>query len=496
VYIALNLNQIIEPEQKMTQRLLTAALTALTAFMLFSCGPASTALNEDAVKGGLYLPENFTEASGGADYGSEWWKVFGSEELNSLMNKMFEQNYRLAQSYEGLRAMKTFIGISSADRMPSVSANANAGETYSTNSKGERKWNDSYGISLSASYEADVWGRASAGAESDRQALVSGIYDLQSLYMTLSAELAERYFIYKSLANIYRLQQEKLDLRMEQISALERMYTYGVGNLDAVYAAQQSAAGLIADITASRRSMAAAKSQIALLTGESDSTKVEISERYDLNIPPLPAVIPSAVAEKRPDIKAAFADIRQADSDLAEAAANRYPSLSFSASAGYSSDELARIVSPENFIANLAANLVMPLFDAGRRKLQQEQKKYLLEQKVYAYYQTVLEALFEVSYALNENMSKETAHKAALQKLDIEEKRLKVSQMKYRLGVKDYSEVLENKISLLTVWTAQINAKRDLISARIELARASGGDFAADMVGSRLEKTAAVQGEK
>jgi len=454
--------------------------------MAFGCASNGKAITKDGINDGLKLPASFGQAGTADQYGENWWEIFESVELNALVDKLFQNNYQLAKSYDGLKALRTTLGISEADKIPSVTAGASASETYSTNSKGKRAWRDSYSLSLTASYEADIWGRVKAGTESDRLALISNSYDLESLYMTLTAELADRYFLYKSLASILKIQKEQYELRLKQISALEMMYSSGVGLLDTIYVKQTAMANLMESMTETKQSMESARLQIAKLIGEPDVSKVVISDKYNFKLPQLPYVIPSDVANKRPDIKAAFASVQKVDRDVAQAMANRYPKLSFSASTSFSGDELTRLISIDNFIANLVANIVAPVFDAGKLKLQVEKQKHLLSQQVNDYYLTVITALTEMSNSLNDNVQNEQALDLSTEKVRIEEKRLKIAEMKYEMGIKNYSDVIDNKISLLAGWISEVTARRSLISSRVELARASGGSWAGKIVDQRL----------
>jgi len=463
---------------------------------VFGCASSGEKLSKTKIDDGLKLPAAFGVEGSGDLYSGKWWEVFHSTELNNLMDKMLANNFSLAKSYEGLKALQATLGITEADKLPTLNAGAGASEKYSTDTKGKRAWRENYDISLTASYEADIWGRISAGVESDKLEILSGRYDLESLYMTLTAELADRFFLYKSLATVLKIQKEQLDLRQKQISALEMMYSSGVGALDSVYVKQTAIAVLMESITETQKSMSDAKLQIAKLMGEPDVAKVELTDKYDFKIPVLPSVIPSDIARQRPDIQSSYATVMKIDRDKAQAMANRYPKLSFSASAGYSGDELSSLITPENFVASLVGNLVLPLFDAGRLKLQVTKQEHLLAQQIYNHYETVLTALNEVSASLTDNVQNERALRLSIEKVHIEEKRLKIAEMKYEMGIQSYSEVIENKISLLSGWITEVKSRRLLISSRVELARAAGGTWAGDIVEDRLAEASMLKGNK
>lgn len=469
----------------MAYRFFPAAVIS-AVFLIVSACAGSGSVGKERLNAELNIPDAYEISADGGVYSSRWWEIFGSSELNALMDRMQSENYQIAGSYEEIKALYSALGITSADRLPSVDAEVQASEAYSTDSSGERRWRDSYELSLTASYEADIWGRIKAGTQSDIYQILSGRHTLDALYTSLSAELADRYFLYKSLANIQKLQKEQLELRQKQISAQEMMYSSGVGALDTVYVKQTAMADLLESITETRQNMKDARIQIALILGESDSASFEITDEYDFDIPFLPEVIPADVAESRPDIRAAYASVLRIDRDKAQAMADRYPKLSFSASAGYSSDAVSSLVSPDSFVASLVGNLVMPVFDAKTKKLQVERQEHLLAAEIYNYYETVITALHEVGSALEDNLQKERALYLSEEKVRIEEKRLKIAEAKYEMGIGDYSDVIDNKISLLSGWIDDMNARRLLISARIELARASGGGYAQNMIEGRL----------
>jgi len=105
----------------------------------------------------------------------------------------------------------------------------------------------------------------------------------------------------------------------------------------------------------------------------------------------------------------------------------------------------------------------------------------------------VLTALNEVSSALADNIQNEQELALSREKLRIEEKRVQIAEMKYEMGIKDYSAVLDNKVSLIAGMITKINSERLLMSSRVELARAAGGSWAKEIVDERLAESTASQ---
>jgi NodT family efflux transporter outer membrane factor (OMF) lipoprotein len=354
-----------------------------------------------------------------------------------------------------------------------------------TDTRGDRGWNEGYELSLTASYEADIWGRVKSRTEAGRYEIQAGKYDLETLYISLSAEMAERYYLYQYLIKQREYLKGQLKLKTDQLEARERMYEYGIGSVETVYNSRKAISDIQDSINENEKNIKDAKLEIAKLLGHSSSSGINLKSS-PLTVPELPKAIPSDVVKNRPDIQSAFSTVMKIDRNAAEAVANRYPKLSLSASAAYNGDEIRNLITPDNFVANILANLVMPVFDANSRKLEAERQKTLLAQQIYRYQDTVIGALKEVESALLENIQKEKALINSNEKKEIDKKLLAVSKMRYELGVKKYENVIDSQVDKISGEIAFIKARRDLISSRIGLIRAIGGSWASDNITERL----------
>ena len=192
--------------------------------------------------------------------------------------------------------------------------------------------------------------------------------------------------------------------------------------------------------------------------------------------PPLPATgLPSAVLGLRPDVRGAQARILAADHRVGVAVAQRYPAIRLSASVGLQAFDLEQLL--DDWVWSIAANLVVPLFDAGRRAAEVDIAKAEVEARVAALGKVMLTALREVEDALVQE-DRQRVHLAELdQRLVLLKRLLEDARARYLEGVTDYLPVISALSGLQQLEQTQLSARRQLLSYRIQLHRALGGDW-------------------
>jgi len=459
-------------------------LLPLLIFVFTGCVSTKQNFDKSQIEKGLNLPNSFSPQVSGVTLADKWWESFSDPDLNSLMERMFKDNFQLAKSYEGLRALRHKLGVTSSSSKPTLDAKIGATDRYSTNAAGSRGWRDSYELSLTASYEADIWGRIKSIEDAGRYEIKGAEADIESLYITLSADMADMYYLYQYLKLQEAMLKSQLKLMNEQLDALKSMYEYGIGDVETVYSKEKAIKDMEGSISENRNSVKDTKLNIAILMGLAGDSSLKLKSG-GLKMIDLPEAVPSSVLKNRPDIKSSFASVMSVDRNVAQAVANRYPKLSFSATASYSSDEISKIVTPENFVANILGNLILPLFDADKRKLESERQKALLSKEIYSYQEDLIKAFKEADSAFSDALSKEKIYESRVDKRKLSEKLLSLSKMRYELGVRKYEKVIDSKVESINSRVAEAKAKRDLISSRISIVRAVGGSWASAYVKDR-----------
>ncbi|HRE92270.1 MAG TPA: TolC family protein, partial [Myxococcota bacterium] len=176
-----------------------------------------------------------------------------------------------------------------------------------------------------------------------------------------------------------------------------------------------------------------------------------------------------------PDVRAALLRVTAADHRVGAAIAAQYPSLNLSASTGFQSPDLLELF--EYWVWNLAANLVAPLFDGGRRSAEVDRSRAVLEDLVLAYGQAALTAVTEVESALVQ----ESRQRQHVERLDEQLKLARLAfgetEVRYANGLSTYLEVLNAQRALQQSEQSMLQAQRQLLSFRVQLHRALGGTW-------------------
>jgi len=212
--------------------------------------------------------------------------------------------------------------------------------------------------------------------------------------------------------------------------------------------------------------------------------------------PVIPAGLPSEVLVRRPDVRAAALRLQAGDRRAAAAVAERFPSFSLVGAYGGTSDELGRVLDSPNIFWNLLLNVIQPVTDGGRRKAEAERAEAVYQEALAGYRLVVLNAFRDVTDALARGA-------ATSERLDALENRVADAESARRLAVDRYLQGLSDYVPVLTAQqqyydarSTLISARRQLLSDRIGLARALGGEWPEGKVRERVAGLDIIEGEE
>jgi outer membrane protein TolC len=196
--------------------------------------------------------------------------------------------------------------------------------------------------------------------------------------------------------------------------------------------------------------------------------------------------------ERRPDIQSAWFALQSQEWAVVEAKADRLPALSLTGSASLTSPRFETLFS--NWAMNLASGLTAPLMDGGRRRAVVLREQALADERFLAYRDAVLAALHEVADALSsEHWQREYTARLQIE-ADLAARTLAETQRRYRSGLSDYLPVLTALSSQQRTELGVISAQTELLSDRIKLYQAVGGQVLPATSGADGEKTLPVGG--
>jgi NodT family efflux transporter outer membrane factor (OMF) lipoprotein len=336
---------------------------------------------------------------------------------------------------------------------------------------------DNYSLSLAAGYEIDLWNKNRSGAMAAMLEERASREDVRSLYITLSAELVDLYYLAVE-------QRAQIDLTDGTIASFEntvelvtRRYVQGLVSALDVYQARQNLSFAKASRPVFEANLAATEHAIAVLLGRYPERDLA-GKMADLPETPeaFPAGLPSRVLARRPDVQAEFLRVQASDAQVAQAIADRFPSFNLLGNYGRSRTSFSTGDVTGTFW-NLLASAALPVIDGGRRKAEVDRSEAEFREILSRYRKKVLTSFQEVENALVNNRTTEERIRQLEERVDATAGALRLSLDRYLLGLSDYLPILTAQASDFTARSQLLAAKRQLVSDRISLARALGGDW-------------------
>ena len=450
-------------------------LLACTAGVLLVAGCAIT---EPVSRVDLVLAEEWTETSTptAAAPDLDWWRHFESTRLDALIADAVAGNPDLAIAAERLIQAELQLRSAGASLLPGASLGGNTGWRRLDPGSGTSAVEvESTTLSLSISYEIDLWGRLAAGVDSARAGVQASQYDLDAARLSLQASVAATWFQAIAAA-------ERLGIARESVATAERIF-------DIVQARYRNGAASALDVSQQRRTVLSlratlhplelqvrqALSALALLTGtppQGFAPELEILDA--LGVPEVAPGLPSDLLTRRPDLAATESRLFAADANVAAARAALLPSLSLSSTGGLASTALLSLADPSNTVA-ITASLAQTIFDGGRLRDQVESARSRQRELLEAYRRIILVALKEVEDALG-NVERNRLQEASQREIVTESQRaLRLAELRYREGASDLLSILDAQRTLFLAQDQLVQLRLARLGSAVDLYKALGG---------------------
>lgn len=461
-------------------------MVTLVFIMLAVLISGCSVTNHD-IKMPLSAPESFSE-SGHSPLPDQWWLSFEDPVLNGLIDQALANNFSLKTAWDRLSQARALVKSAGADLFPTLDLEGEDSRNWSFDS-GETTEGHTYSLGLAASYEVDLWGRIQSSRDAAAFAAQASEQDLQAAALTLSAEVASTWY---QLVEQYG-QLEILNaqiLNNEQVLELVTLQvrTGQVGIADMLQQRQlvESSQGEKAEVLAQTGVL---EHQLAILLGQPPRQNVAPRVTTLINLPVMPqAGLPAELINRRPDIRSAYFSVQSADSDLAEAIANRFPQLSLTADAETSGVHTRDLFN--NWLVTLASNLVAPIVDGGALRAEVDRTRAVASEALHTWGQTILDALKEVEDALVQEQRQRELIISLDKQLALAGQVSERVRDRYLQGTEDYQRVLDAQLSRQTLQRSLLTARQDLIQDRIDLCLALGSGWTMEQPEQDLRSTA------
>ncbi|HVW84610.1 MAG TPA: efflux transporter outer membrane subunit, partial [Bryobacteraceae bacterium] len=320
-------------------------------------------------------PESFKESQGwkvgqpgDASLRSDWWTIFGDPDLNNLETQIDVSNQNLKTAEARFREARALIRLNQSSLFPTINVapgiSAGRSSVAKTLPGGNPRFNN-FTLPIDLSYEVDAWGRVRHTIEAAREEAQATAADLETIRLSLHAELAYDYFELRSADAQKKLLDSTVEAYRKSLELNRNLFEGGAAaGADVAQAETQleSTQTLDTDIGVQRAQFEHA---IAVLTGKPPAALSLALKPLNEQPPVVPGTVPSALLERRPDIAAAERRVAEANAEIGVARAAFFPSIVLSATAGFESGSIADWFSWPNRLWAVGPSVLQTVFDAG-----------------------------------------------------------------------------------------------------------------------------------
>ena len=434
-----------------------------------------------------------------------WWSIYDDPVLDELERQIDISNQNLKASEAAFRQALAVVQAARAGFFPTLVLDGSAirsgsgsgggrGGTRSTTSttttgsggaatsstagrSGGSTAQTTFTGSVSASWDLDVWGRIRRTVESDVASAQVSAADLALARLSAQAALATDYFELRVEDELKRLLDATAVAFAQSLQIARNQYNAGiVAKTDVAQAETQ-----LMTTQAQAINVGVARAQlehaIAVLIGKPPAESSIAPTPLTVEIPSMPAGLPSTLLERRPDIAAAERQMAAANAQIGVAVAAFYPDISLSGTYGYSGSVLGKLIQAPNSFWSVGGQFAQTLFDAGLRSAQVDEAHAFYEQSIANYRQTVLTGFQQVE----DNLA---ALRILAQQAEVQDEAVKAAQEatrltlnQYKAGTVAYTSVVVTQTAELSNEETALTIRENRLTASVALIQALGGGW-------------------
>jgi len=408
---------------------------------------------------------------------ARWWTKFQDPELTELVNAALRTNLDVRLAETLLREARAARGRDAGGLWPSLTASGSATHSGSV-SRGTTS--EKLGAGLGTLWNLDFFGGTRRQLEADDAAIQAACENVYGAQVTLVSEVALDYIQVRSAQEQIAIARTNLETQRHTAEVTRLKGAAG-------FVSQQDEANADAQVASTSASIPVLETQIqqsifalSILLDRPPADLLEDLSKpgaVPLAPPEVPVGLPSDLLRRRPDIRAAEANLHQAAAQIGVAVADFYPQFSLTGNLNYQSSLARDLFSGGNGIYSAGPQVNWPIFSGGSTVSNLRFQKAATDAAYLSYQKTVLAALSDVEGNLVA-FAKEWDHRKALSDAVIQNRRaLQFSQQLYRAGTEEFLVLLDAERSLLASETALAQSRQAISSDLVNIYRALGGGW-------------------
>jgi multidrug efflux system outer membrane protein len=407
-----------------------------------------------------------------------WWQVFQDPQLQELIRTALKQNYDLQLATERINAARAQVAVTRSSLFPQVQGNGN----FAGGKEGNFQTKFNFlTLTADAAFQLDLFGKLRRATEASRAQLLATEDARQTVILTLVSDIASDYFALLQLDLQLQITHETVETQEGSVKLTTFRVEHGVATKLDVLQAQQVLDEANATIPDLERQIAQEENAISILLGNYPQAVSRGRPLVEQPFPPdVPPGLPSALIERRPDIREAEQNLVAANAEIGVAKAEFFPQIALTGSGGGSfgrSSAFSGLMSSQLGIWAYGVQVSQPLFTGGALTGNLKLAKSQHEQALISYRQSIQRAFGDVSDAL---IGYEKFHQVRVRQentvADLQES-VRLSNMRYKGGTTTYLEVLDGQRSLFSAELTLAQARGVEYQSLVQLYRALGGGW-------------------
>jgi multidrug efflux system outer membrane protein len=426
-------------------------------------------------------PQQLTAPAAEPSLGDQkWWEVFQDPQLQELIRTALKQNYDVRIAATRILEAQAQLDITRADQLPSINAGASAADERSPRQKNlPPEYNtSSNSVNTSLVWDLDFWGKYRRATEAARANLLATEWARREVTSTLVSSVAEAYFELRAFDLQLEIARRTLASRQESLQLTRTLADGGAGTMIDVRQAEQLVAVAAETIPDLERRIQQQENLISTLLGNNPgpiARGMKLTEQTHL--PDVPAGIPSRLLERRPDIRAAEAQLMAANAQIGVAKAAYFPQITLTGYSGFLSSSLTSLFTGPAGMWNFGGTLAQPIFEGGRIHSGVRLSEARKQELVLTYQQSIQQAFRGVSDALV-GYQKNREFREQQERLVISaQDAAQLSEVRYRGGATNYLEVLTNETNAFDAELGLAQAQANELLSLVEIYRNLGGGW-------------------
>lgn len=409
----------------------------------------------------------------------KWWEVFQDQQLQQLIRTALQQNYDVRIAAARVLEAQAQLGITRANQYPSVSVTGTGASSRNPATGPIPGYEYNYGrVTANAAWQLDFWGMYRRATEAARAQVLASDWARQEVNATLVANVATAYFQLRELDLELDITKRAVASRNESLQLTQTLEEHGINSILDVRQAEQLVYTASAQIADQERRIEQQENLLSILMGNNPAAVPRGTELTgQVHAPEIPAGLPSALLERRPDIQQAEQKMVAANAQIGVARAAYFPQISLTATPGFQSASLTNLFSGPSGLWTFSGSITQPIFTAGKTRsgvrlaeAQQQEALLIYQQTIQGAFRGVSDAL--VAYRKDQEFRAQQellAHSA--------QDAAQLSGQRYKSGTTSYLEVLTNETNYFSAELGLAQARLNELLALVQIYQALGGGW-------------------